>query len=248
MVYLKSAREVEQIRQACKIFQEAKAYFTIERLLGKSLTAIDQALKQFIESKGATCAFHKYQNFPGFNCLSLNETVIHGIADNRVFGVKDKLTLDIGINLNGYICDAAFTVLGPKAPEPMQTLLEVTEACFTAVVEPQLRPNNPTGNVSHAMQTYFESKGYYLLKQFGGHGCGIKVHEEPLILNYGKPDTGTKLEPGMVLCIEPMVMTDSDAMVMHNNSWNVLTPKSRYNCHVEQMYVITTSGFECLTN
>ncbi|MEG3642169.1 type I methionyl aminopeptidase [Mycoplasmoides genitalium] len=248
MIYLKSANEVAGIKKACAIFKAVKAYFTIEKLLGKKLVTIDRLIKQFIEQKQAKCAFHGYLGFPGFNCLSLNQTVIHGVADQTVFKDSDKLTLDIGIDYHGYLCDAAFTLLGNKADPKAVKLLNDVEQAFSKVIEPELFVNNPIGNLSNAIQTYFENKGYFLVKEFGGHGCGIKIHEDPLILNWGEKNQGIRLQEGMVICIEPMVMTDSSEITMAANNWNVLTLKSKFNCHVEQMYHITNNGFECLTN
>lgn len=212
MVFIKNEKEIAGIKKACEIFMKVKEACMQQNFVGQSLKAIDEFTKNIIEANGAKCAFHGYQGFSGYNCMSKNEVIIHGIGTHDVtFGPEDKLTLDIGVNLNGYICDAAFSIFGPKVnPEYLKmsevTLQAIYEACKV------IKPNNTVGDISHAVQTYVTKHGYQLLKHYGGHGCGLKIHEDPIILNYGQPHTGYKLKPGMVICVEPMTLQLSDAV------------------------------------
>ncbi len=144
--------------------------------------------------------------YPGYNCMSKNAVVIHGIGtEHETFNPGDKLTFDVGVEYEGFICDSAFTICAAPVAQELQDLCLVTRKAIDVACT-VIKPNNRIGDISHAVQTYVESHNYQLLRDYGGHGCGVAIHEGPFILNYGKPNTGPTLKPGMVLCIEPMVL------------------------------------------
>lgn len=218
MVYIKSLNEILEIKKACNIFKKIREICLQKNLEGKSLKEIDEFTKQLVEKYGGSCAFHGYQGFPGYNCMSMNEVIIHGIGTHDVvFGPKDKLTLDIGINYNGYICDSAFNIFGSKISDDYLKLSSITlnaiyEACKV------IKPGNTIGDISFTIEKYVKEHDYQILKNYGGHGCGLKIHEDPIILNYGKPNTGFKLKSNMVICIEPMLLEKSDLVHIDKNN------------------------------
>lgn len=248
MVYIKNAHEISGIKKACEIFKKVRNICLQENFLNKDLKWIDEFTKTTIESFGAKCAFHNYQGFPGYNCLSKNNVIIHGIGTkDQTFREKDKLTLDLGIELDGFICDAAFTILGPKVDLEYVKLSEVTlQAIFEAVEV--IKPDNCIGDISCRIENFIKQHGYQILENYGGHGCGLKIHEDPIILNYGgKPKTGFKLKPGMVICIEPMVLSKSNKIHLGSDNWSVISDISQMTCHWEHMILVTENGCEVLT-
>ncbi|WP_027124201.1 type I methionyl aminopeptidase [Mycoplasmoides pirum] len=247
MVYIKNAQEIEGIKKACNIFKKVRDLCLQKNFVGWSLKEIDEFTKSIIEAENASCIYHGYQGFPGYNCMSKNEVIIHGIGthDNK-FEAKDKLTLDIGIQFENYICDAAFTILGPLASIEYQKISKITlQAIFEATKV--IKPGNYVGDISNAIQTYVHQHGYHLLKNYGGHGCGIKIHEDPLILNYGEPKTGFKLKPGMIICIEPMLLEKNNEVHLGQDNWSVISNISQMTCHWEHMILINETGCEILT-
>lgn len=246
MIYIKTPTEIAGIKKACAIYTALRAECIQRNLTGMTLKAIDLFTKKFIEAQGAKCAFANYRGFPGYNCLSRNETIIHGVADDNVFGRRDKLTLDIGIALNGYICDAAFTLLGPDASDAYHAIDKVTLGALYAGAA-VAGPGVHTGDVSVAIQNFVQSQGYSLLRDYGGHGCGLKIHEDPLILNYGSPKTGPILKPGMVICLEPMTLQGPAGAHLGPDGWSVISDLPQPVCHWEHMVLITPTGREILT-
>jgi methionyl aminopeptidase len=161
----------------------------------------------------ATPSFYKYEGFPGFICISVNQELIHGIASDYVLKKQDIVTFDIGVTYHKYICDAAFSVVLDKNNTLANNLHHATLACLLAGIN-QVKPNNYTGDISNAIEQTAYAHGYQVIKDYGGHGCGLKEHEDPIILNYGQAHSGIKLVSGMVLCIEPMLMIGSDQYVV----------------------------------
>lgn len=246
-IYIKNSQEIEKIRSACNIFKLVRDTCLATNLLNKSLKEIDEFLRDLILEQKATCAFHQYQGFPGYNCISKNKVIIHGIGtENDLFNPDDKITLDIGIKYDGYICDAAFTILGPAASAEYQKINEVTKEAINVACE-VIKPGNQVGDISFAIERYVKSHNYQLLRNYGGHGCGIKIHEGPLILNYGSAHTGHKLKAGMILCIEPMVLASSHEAYLGADGWSVISKKDQPVCHWEHMVLVTDTGCEVLT-
>lgn len=246
MIIIKSQYDIEQIKKASSVWKLVRDDFFQFVTVGKSLKQIDNRAKQIIEEQGCKCAFYGYNDFPGNICISVNDCIIHGVPDNYILKENDIVTFDVGVDYNGYICDAAFTmVLGddPKAHE-------ISDVCYQSLLEgiKQAVPGNYVGDISHAVESYVTSKGYYVINDFGGHGCGKKLHEDPMILNYGKPKTGAMLRPGMVICIEPMILTDKkDYYIDKKNKWSVISKNHKLTCHWEHMILITKDGNEILT-
>ncbi|MGL4647177.1 MAG: type I methionyl aminopeptidase [Mycoplasmoidaceae bacterium] len=246
MIYIKSAFDISNIKEACKIWLWVKAKLLDYIKAGKTLKAIDLYAAELITSKSAICTFKDYQGFGGHICTSVNDVIIHGVPNSYALQEGDMLTLDIGVTFNNYVCDAAFTVIIGKNEEAEK----ISKVCYQALLEgiKVIKPRNSIGDISHAIETYVNDHGYQVLKDFGGHGCGIKLHEDPIILNYGKKGQGAILKPGMVICLEPMILTDSDQYYIDpKDQWSVKAKNHKLTCHWEHMILVTDDGYEILT-
>lgn len=247
MIYIKSNYEIEQIKKACSIWKEVRGKLTSFIKEGVSLLEIDEYARKLIEDDNRCKAcFHNYNGFPGHICISVNDVVIHGVPTNYKLKYQDMVTCDIGVEYNSYICDAAFTVIIGDNSEAQK----ISDVCYNSLIEgiKQVKPNNTIGDISHAVQNYVEANGYKVISDFGGHGCGKKLHEDPIILNYGNKGSGAKLRPGMIICIEPMILTDNNAYYIdRKDNWSVISKNHKLTCHWEHMVLVTEDGCEILT-
>ncbi len=247
MIYIKSNYEIEQIKKACSIWKEVRDKLTSFIKEGVSLLEIDEYARKLIEDdNGCKACFHNYNGFPGHICISVNDVVIHGVPTNYKLKYQDMVTCDIGVEYNSYICDAAFTVIIGDNSEAQK----ISDVCYNSLIEgiKQVKPNNTIGDISHAVQNYVEANGYKVISDFGGHGCGKKLHEDPIILNYGNKGSGAKLRPGMIICIEPMILTDNNAYYIdRKDNWSVISKNHKLTCHWEHMVLVTKDGCEILT-
>ncbi|AFP79508.1 methionine aminopeptidase (MAP) [Mycoplasmoides gallisepticum NC06_2006.080-5-2P] len=249
MIYIKNPNEIQKIKNAAQIYKKIVKQFNFDYIKNKSLKEIDQMLRDFVSQHHANSCYHGYLGFKGYHCLSLNQTIIHGLANDEIFTSKDKLTIDIGIELDNYYCDSAFTILGPDVNPRQKLLSEVTHNCIFELVK-KIVPNQTTTNdLGIWTEEYAKKHGYSVIKDFGGHGCGIKIHEDPIILNYGTKKPGELLTPNMVICIEPMFFEkDNRYYIDLVDSWSVKpVNKNQYVCHWEHMVLIKEDQAEILT-
>lgn len=246
MIYIKSEFDISNIKKACDIWKFTKNELIKYIKEGISLNQIDEFARNIIESKGAICTFKDYYGFKGNICLSVNDVVIHGVPSEYILKNKDMLSLDIGVTYNNYVCDSAFTVIIGENEEAEK----INKVCYQSLLEGinQIKPGNKIGDISNAIQTYVEKEGYHILPDFGGHGCGIKLHEDPIILNYGTRDSGPILREGMIICLEPMILTGlSDYYIDKKDKWSVKSKNKKLTCHWEHMILVTKNGYEILT-
>jgi methionyl aminopeptidase len=177
--------------------------------VGVNLNALDQQVADLVDSLGASCSFYQYNGFPKHLCISVNDELIHGIPRNYFIKPNDLITFDLGITYQNHICDAAFTIhVSPTSDVPFKINLATKTALMEAIKV--IKPGNHVGDISHTIMSIAQMHGFTVIKDYGGHGCGNYLHEDPMILNYGKPHTGPLITKGMTLCIEPMLMTDND--------------------------------------
>lgn len=246
MIIIKSKYDIEQIEKASFVWKHVKDDFFIFVKPGRTLKEIDNRAKEIIESHNCKCAFFGYNGFPGNICISVNDVIIHGVPTDYVLKENDLVTFDIGVDYNGYICDAAFTMVLGDNPDANK----INEVCYNALMEgiKHALPNNYVGDISSSIEKYVTENGYFVIRDFGGHGCGKKLHEDPMILNYGQPKTGSKLLPGMVICIEPMILTDDrEYYINKKDKWSVISKNRKLTCHWEHMILITHDGNKILT-
>ena len=183
---------------------------------------------------------------PSSICTSVNEEVVHGIPSKRKLKEGDLISLDLGVYYQGYHADSAYTYGVGKIKEEYQLLLTRTKASLFAGIE-QAKPNNYISDISKAIENYLKPFGYGIVEEFTGHGIGKDLHEKPYVPNFFYNDKGEKLEPGMTICVEPMVNLGSKQIYLKNDNWTVVTRDRKVSAHFEHMIAITNEGYEILT-
>lgn len=234
------------MREAGRIVAET------HRLLAKSIEPgittleLDSIADSFIRSQEATPSFKGYNGFSGSICASVNEELVHGIPGKRKLNEGDIISIDIGAEYRGYHGDSAWTYGVGKITDAAQQLLDVTEQSLyagLALVKPDVR----LYTISHAIQRVIEDAGFSVVREYVGHGIGAALHEEPQIPNYGIPDRGPRLKPGMALAIEPMVIAGGRHVKTLADNWTVVTADSSWCAHFEHTVAVTPDGCEILT-
>jgi methionyl aminopeptidase len=207
---------------------------------------LDRVAEEMTRKLGAQPAFKGYRGFPRTLCTSINHEVVHGIPGDRELREGDILGLDFGVVYNGYYGDSAITVpIGQVSPE-LKELLQITEESLYLGIQ-NMKAGNHLADISRAIQTHAESHGYSLVKEFGGHGIGKRLHEDPMVLNYVVNGRGIKLKPGLVLAIEPMVNLGGDQVRILSDGWTVVTVDGKPSAHFEHTVAITENGPEILS-
>ena len=247
MIPVKNPTEVEKMRKACRI--SAGALATGGKLVKPGVTTaeIDRAIEEFIRAAGAVPNFKGYGGFPASACISLNDTVIHGIPrPDEVLREGDIVSIDTGAIYEGYHGDNAYTFRCGKVSDEAERLLEATkESLYEAIAA--AKNGNRMGDIGHAVQQYVESRGFSVVRAFVGHGVGRELHEAPEIPNFGKPGHGTRLVPGMTLAIEPMINESGFDIHILDDGWTVKTNDGGLSAHYEHTVLITKEGPEILT-
>lgn len=247
MVYIKSLEDIKLIKQAAAIWKQTRQLIIEHCRVGVSLKSIDELVNKFVLEQNARCSFYKYRDFPGHICINVNEQLIHGVPTNYIIQKDDLISFDVGIEYQNHHCDAAFTINMNPNNKQNQEILDVTLGALTNAIS-QIKPGNYIGDIENAIEVYVHQHKYEVIKDFGGHGCGNKIHEDPMIMNFGQPKTGIKLIPNMTLCIEPMVLTNSDQYYIDpKNHWTVIAKNKKLTCHCEHMVLVTNNGCEILT-
>mgnify|MGYP002617192188 FL=1 len=254
MVTIKSKKEIELMREACKVV--ALTYQELEKHIkpGISTLELDQIAEKTMRSLGAIPAEKGYDPgirgippYPASTCISVNDVVIHGIPSKKTI-IKDGdiVSVDLVALKNGYNGDAARTfMVGNVSPEAKR-LVEVTKQAFFEGIK-YARKGNRIGDISHAIGEYVKSQGYSVVREFEGHGIGKEMHEEPEIPNYGKAGRGIRLEPGMTLAIEPMVIAGKPDIWELEDGWTIVTQDGSLAAHYENTILITENDPEILT-
>ncbi|MBA4495910.1 type I methionyl aminopeptidase [Paenactinomyces guangxiensis] len=246
MIVLKSAKELERMKQAGKI-----VYLTHQELKkvirpGITTRELDQLAEKVIRGYGATASFKGYNGFPGSVCTSVNNELVHGIPGNRKLQEGDIISIDIGACYEGYHGDSAWTYAVGKISPEAEKLLAVTEASLYKGLE-QAKPGARLGDISHAIQVVAEQAGFSIVREYVGHGIGQNLHEAPSVPNYGLPGKGIRLKPGMTLAVEPMVNMGSRFVRTLTDNWTVVTTDGSLCAHFEHTIAITDEGHEILT-
>ncbi len=213
---------------------------------GVTTAELDERAEEYIRSRGGVPTFLGYRGFPGSICVSPNDMVVHGIPGGYTLKDGDILAVDIGVTLDGFVADAAFThPVGEVTPEATR-LLEVGQEALAAGVS-QARPGNRLSDISHAVQSVTEAAGYSVIRSLVGHGVGRSMHEDPQIPNFGEPGRGPLLQPGMTLAIEPMINAGGPEVYLHDDQWSISTEDGSLSCHFEHTVAVTESGPRILT-
>lgn len=254
MVTIKSKQEIEKMREACKIADLAQR--AVEKAIkpGVSTWELDKIAENEMRKYGAIPAEKGYPSgvkgvpdFPGSICASVNDEVIHGIPSKRVILREgDIISIDLVAYKDGFNGDCARTYAVGKIDKASQKLIEVTKQAFFEGIK-YAKKGNRIGDVSHAIGEFVKKNGFNVVKEFQGHGIGRQMHEDPGIPNYGKQGRGIRLEPGMTLAIEPMVMAGSDEILELEDGWTIITEDGQRAAHYENTILITENEPEILT-
>ncbi len=249
MIHLKSAEEIELIRQSCLLVCQTLAEVGKVIRPGMSGAEIDRLAETFVRDHGATPAFKGYRGFPATLCVSRNEQVVHGIpTGEQVFQDGDIVSVDCGVLLNGYFGDSAYTFpLGAVDPETMK-LCTVTNTSLYLAIE-QAEAGNRLGDIGYAVQHYVEGQHKYgVVRELVGHGIGKSLHEEPEVPNYGKRGRGIKLREGLVIAIEPMVNLGRRSVGTEKDGWTVIAKDRKPSAHYEHTVAVRKGGADILSN
>jgi len=246
MIAIKNGQELLSMRQACKITAAARALAGEMVRPGVSTKEIDKAVHDYIVSQGAKPSFLGYNGFPGSTCISVNDTVIHGIPGGYVLQEGDIVSVDVGAYYKGFHGDCAATYPCGTVSADAQRLIDVTKQSFYEGIR-FAKKGHRVSDISHAIQTYVESNGYSVVRSFVGHGVGAQLHEEPEVPNYGPSGRGPRLLPGMTLAIEPMVNAGTYEVRILKDRWTTVTADGKLSAHYENTVLITDGEPEILT-
>lgn len=254
MVDIKSKREIELMKEVCRI--TALTHKAIEAAIRPGITTkeLDRIAEKTIRDNGGIPAQLGYPSgekgvppFPASICASINDEVIHGIPSDRVILKEgDIISIDLVAYKNGFNGDAARTYIVGKGTKKAEKLVEITKQAFFEGIK-YAKAGNRIGDVCHAIGEFVEKNGYSVVKEFQGHGIGRSMHEDPGIPNYGKAGKGIKLEPGMTLAIEPMVIEKNPDILVLDDGWTIITEDGSLSAHYENTILITEKEPEILT-
>lgn len=246
MIIRKSSQEIAKMKEAGQIVAETHQLLADKIEAGVTTEELDQLAEDYIRGQGAEPIFKGYHGFPASICASVNEVIVHGIPGGYQLQEGDIISIDIGARINGFCGDAARTWGVGEISEEASDLLEVTNQSLTEAIK-QAKVGNRLSDISHAVQSYVEPKGYGVVRNYSGHGIGRKMHEAPQIPNYGKPNRGPRLREGMVLAIEPMINVGTHKNKTLDDGWTVITKDKKLSAHFENTVAITEDGPEILT-
>ena len=254
MVTIKSKREIELMREAGRV--TALTHKAIEEAIkpGMSTADLDRIAEETMKKNGAISAEKGYNPgikgvppYPAATCISVKDEVIHGVPSKRkIIKDGDIVSIDLVALKNGYNGDAARTIMVGNVSKEARRLVEVTKQAFFEGIK-YARKGNRIGDISHAIGEYVKSQGFSVVREFEGHGIGKNMHEEPEIPNYGKAGRGIRLEPGMTLAIEPMVIAGNPNILELDDGWTIVTEDGSLAAHYENTILITENEPEILT-
>jgi len=241
MIILKTPAEIAVMAEASRVVAEALTIVRKAVCPGISTEELDRIAEEAIRARGAVPAFKGYRSYPKSLCASVNEQVVHGIPSKRKLKEGDIIGLDLGAIVGGFYGDSAVTVAVGRVPEETAKLVQVTEAALYLGIKHAVVGNRLT-DISNAVQQHVESAGFSVVTEFVGHGIGRQLHEEPQVPNYGKPGQGPRLQPGMVLAIEPMVNMGRSAVRVLEDRWTAVTVDGSLSAHFEHTIAVQPSG------
>jgi len=246
MIVIKNGQELQDMRLACKITAAARALAGEMVRPGISTGEIDKAVHDFIVAQGAKPSFLGYRGYPASACISVNNTVIHGIPGSYVLREGDIVSVDVGAYFKGFHGDCAATFPCGTISAEAERIIEVTKQSFFEGLRFATKGHR-VSDISHAIGAHVESNGFSVVRAFVGHGVGAQLHEEPEVPNFGKPGRGPRLLPGMTLAIEPMVNAGTHDVRILSDGWTVVTTDGKLSAHYENTVLITDGEPEILT-
>lgn len=247
MIVLKTGRELNIMKEACRI--SAGALQTAGKAVEPGVTTaeIDRLAEEYIRSQGGEPNFKNYEGYPATACISINNEVIHGIpSSKRKLRAGDIVSIDLGAKFDGYHGDNAATFACGDISDEAKRLMDATRESLYEGIK-AARAGGRIGDIGHAVQAYVEARGYTVVRQFVGHGVGTHLHEAPEVPNFGTPGRGVRLIPGMTIAIEPMVNAGGAGVEVQPDGWTVLTKDGSLSAHFEHTVAITADGPKIMT-
>ena len=241
MIIIKSPEEIQLMKKAGRIVAGVHREMIKHIRPGITTMELDKLAEEYIRSAGARPAFKGYQGFPASICTSVNEEVVHGIPSQRILVEGEIISVDVGVVLNGYVGDSAKTYPVGEIDEAAKRLIEVTRQSFYDGIA-LARNGNRLSDISSRIQKTVEENGFSIVVDYVGHGIGRDMHEDPPIPNYGAPNRGPRLAPGMALAIEPMVNEGTYKVKTLKDNWTVVTLDGKRSAHYEHTIAITEDG------
>ncbi|MEQ9104190.1 MAG: type I methionyl aminopeptidase [Rhodothermales bacterium] len=250
MIHYKSNSELEKLRASADLVGRTLAEVATRVAPGVSTNTLDKIAETFIRDHGASPAFKGYRVghlvFPGSLCTSVNDTVVHGIPNDKLLTEGDIVTLDCGVLLDGFYGDSAYTFAVGEISDDKRALCSTTYESLYAGID-QCVPGRRLGDIGFAVQSLCEARGYGVVKDLVGHGIGRSLHEDPQVPNFGRAGNGRKLKAGLVICIEPMINMGDAAVSTDADGWTIRTIDNQPSAHYEHMVAVTDGGPEVLT-
>lgn len=246
MIAIRSSKEILKLSKSAQLVVEALKLAESMMEPGLETQVIDQEIAELIYSRGARPAFKGFQGYPAHTCISINEQVVHGIPGKRKIKKGDIVSVDIGVELDGYFGDAAKTFIVGNVKDDVQKLVDVTKESLDLAIE-QAHVGNRLSDIGHAVQTCVEQAGFSVVRDLVGHGIGTQMHEEPQIKNYGPANQGPRLKEGMVFAIEPMINMGTFHVRTLDDGWTVVTADGKPSAHFEHDIVVKNDKAEILT-
>lgn len=246
MIRIKNARELDGIRASGRLLASVLARLVPLVAEGVPTRELDDFARSAITAGGGKPSFLGYMNYPASLCVSINSEVIHGIPGSRRLRTGDIVSLDLGVELNGYYSDAAVTVPVGKVSAPRRRLLEVTRDCLQRGLA-QVGPGNRVSDISRAVFELAASRSCGVVREYCGHGVGFAQHEDPQVPNYVSPGPNPRLKEGMVIAIEPMINAGTGDIRLLDDGWTVVTADGADSAHFEHTVAVVRDGMEILT-
>ena len=246
MIYLKTPEEIETMRSSALLISQTLGEIARNIAPGVTTRKLDTIAREFILDNGGKPACLGYEGFPATLCIEVNETVVHGFPSDRILLDGDIVGVDNVVEKDGFMADMCFTFpVGTVSPEKMALLRTTYESLYVGIEA--ARPGARIGDISNAIQTYCERRGYSMVREMCGHGIGRKMHGAPEVPNYGRRGIGPRLVDGMVICIEPMVNMGSRNIVIESDGWQCRTRDRKPSAHFEHTVAIIDGRTEVLT-
>ena len=245
-ITIKNATEIGWMREAGRVVSLVHARLQEAIVPGVRVSELDEIAAETIEEAGAIASFYGHHGFPGHICASVNEQIVHGIPDKRILREGDIISVDVGAIVHGWHGDSAWTYPVGRISDDAQRLLDDTEAVLYAAIA-AARAGQRLGSVGHAVERYAQARGYGVIREYGGHGIGRQMHEDPHVPNHGDPHRGALLRPGLTLAIEPMLTNGGEGTRVLADGWTVVTDDGSLAAHFEHTVVVTPNGGAVLT-
>jgi methionyl aminopeptidase len=246
VIIRKSQQEIETMARAGAVVADTLALLEEHIQPGVTTRELDEIAEEFIRSRGGAPTFKGYKGYPSATCLSPNSMVVHGIPGKTTLGNGDILSVDVGVTLDGFVADSAWTFAVGTISADAQRLLDTCKAALEAGID-KARVGNTIGDISEAVQTVTEAAGFSVIRSLVGHGVGRSMHEDPQVPNFVSAYRGPELKEGMTIAIEPMITAGAAEVYIHDDEWSISTSDASLAAHFEHTVAVTAQGPRILT-